>query len=81
MSLLLLGIMIAIFCSSLVAKAFQVDTPQMITVQAGDTLWKLALDIVPDQDPRQTIAKIKYLNNLNSSDLTIGQNLRLELTD
>lgn len=81
MLMLLVLITTAMVCSSLVAKAIQVKGFRTITIQAGDTLWKLAVDIAPNEDPRHTIAKIKNLNELNCSDLIIGQNLRLELTD
>lgn len=45
-------------------------------VQKGDTLWRIARDNVPgEEDKRIYIHEIKELNNLESSNLHIGQKL------
>lgn len=48
-----------------------------ITVGAGDTLWSLAERVDPDADPRDVIAAIMILNDLDSSALQAGQVLLL----
>ena len=48
-----------------------------VTVAAGDTLWSLAESVDPDADPRDVIAAIMTLNDLDSSALQAGQVLRL----
>jgi len=48
-----------------------------ITVDAGDTLWGLAEQVDPDADPRDVIAAIMTLNDLESPTIEAGQVLRL----
>jgi len=46
------------------------------TVKAGDSLWKIAGEHLPDtEDRRGYIYEIKKLNNLQSTNLQIGQEL------
>jgi LysM repeat protein len=47
-----------------------------ITVESGETLWSLAYEIAPTKDPRDVIAEIVSLNQLNS-DLQPGQRIAL----
>ena len=64
-------------CFAKAVNATKEANIQTLTVQSGDTLWCIANFIAPDQDPRTTIAKIKFLNKLDGSDLQIGQNLKV----
>jgi len=48
-----------------------------ITVGAGDTLWSLAEQVDPDSDPRDLIAAIMTLNDLDSPTIEPGQVLHL----
>ncbi|MDQ4039012.1 MAG: LysM peptidoglycan-binding domain-containing protein [Actinomycetota bacterium] len=48
-----------------------------ITVEAGDTLWSLAEQVDPQADPRDLIAAIMTLNDLDSPMIVPGQVLRL----
>ena len=50
---------------------------QQTTVQPGESLWSVATRIAPDNDPREVIAQIRRLNDLQGSQLTIGQQLLL----
>lgn len=50
-----------------------------VTVGHGDTLWAIAQDIAPEQDPREVIAEIKKLNALSVSTVTPGQQLAVPL--
>jgi len=47
-----------------------------ITIESGETLWSLAQQIAPTKDPRDVIADIVSLNQLNS-DLQPGQRIAL----
>jgi len=79
MFLLTLIVGIGIFCFSIAVKATQEKSIEWITVKPGDTLWTIAVSIAPENDPRNTIAKIKQLNQLTGSDLIVGQNLKIEV--
>jgi hypothetical protein len=47
------------------------------TVQPGESLWSVAQRIAPDNDPREVIAQIRRINDLESSQLLVGQQLLL----
>lgn len=42
-------------------------------VTEGDTLWNIAAQVNPDEDPRKVIKEIKNLNNLSLSVIHPGQ--------
>lgn len=54
-----------------------------IAISSGDTLWNIAKyeknnnAYFEDKDVRDIIAEIKYINNLNSSNLSIGDKLHI----
>lgn len=56
-----------------------------VYVTRGDTLWKIALDeqnknsYYKNKDVRDIIYDIKEINNLNVSDLKIGQELKIPI--
>ena len=50
---------------------------EFVTVQPGDSLWDLADQHGPDQDPRDWIARVVQLNALESIELTPGQQIVL----
>jgi len=47
------------------------------TVLAGETLWSIAQELVPGQDPRITIEQLMRANNLRSADIRPGDVLLL----
>lgn len=47
------------------------------TVQPGESLWSVAQRIAPDNDPREVVAQIRRLNDLESAELQVGQHLLL----
>jgi LysM domain len=47
------------------------------TVASGQTLWQLARETAPAADPRDVIAAIIQLNQLESSDVFAGQELAI----
>jgi hypothetical protein len=50
---------------------------EYITVDSGQSLWELAQSIAPKQDPRDVIADIVNLNQLESEAVQPGQRLAL----
>ena len=75
--LALLPIVIAFFLMS--TRAAQADqsgpTTAIVKVEAGQSLWDVAVAIAPDEDPRSTIWAIKALNGLETSEVQAGQAL------
>lgn len=48
---------------------------EYMTVLSGDTLWSIASLVAPEQDPRDVVAEIMSLNQLDSAALQPGQQL------
>ncbi len=61
------------------ARAAQADatgpTTAVVKVEAGQSLWDVAVAIAPNEDPRSTIWTIKALNGLETSEVQAGQAL------
>ena len=61
------------------ARAVQADatgpTTAVVKVEAGQSLWDVAVAIAPNEDPRSTIWTIKALNGLETSEVQAGQAL------
>lgn len=47
----------------------------VIKVEAGQSLWDVAVAVAPNEDPRSTIWTIKTLNGLETSEVQAGQGL------
>jgi LysM repeat protein len=52
-------------------------TFEYVTVYSGDTLWSIAEEHAPNQDPSDYVQKIIDLNNLQSVNVNVGQQLAL----
>mgnify|MGYP001950765515 CR=1 FL=1 len=63
------------------AKATSDDKVSTITVRSGQTLWSIARQIAPEKDPRDVVVMLKQANNLQNSNLTIGQTLKIVKLD
>ncbi|WP_427132863.1 LysM peptidoglycan-binding domain-containing protein [Pseudarthrobacter sp. S9] len=46
-----------------------------VTVQSGESLWAIAGDVAPERDPRDVVADIVQLNNLDAARVMPGQQL------
>ena len=46
-----------------------------VTVQPGESLWAIAEAVAPEQDPRDVVAAIVQLNNLDAARVVPGQAL------
>ena len=53
------------------------DHAPVYTVLAGETLWSIARDLAPGQDPRVTIDQLMRTNNLQSAAIAPGDVLLL----
>jgi len=53
------------------------DAPaqRAVVVREGDTLWSIAQEAQPDQDPRATVDAIHQLNQVDAGALVPGQTL------
>ncbi len=51
---------------------------ETVTVQPGDTLWGIAAEVRPGEDPRQVVHEIAELNGLSGS-LQIGDEIAVPL--
>lgn len=50
-----------------------------VTVMPGETLWSIAEEVAPEEDPREVVDAISDLNRLSSSVLDTGQRLFLPI--
>jgi LysM repeat protein len=50
---------------------------EYITVQSGQSLWSLASQYAPNQDPRDWIAQVVSLNALTQAEVQPGQQIAL----
>jgi hypothetical protein len=48
-----------------------------VTVQSGQSLWSIATSVAPSADPRDVIAEIVSLNQLQSAVVTPGQRVAI----
>lgn len=48
-----------------------------VSVKSGESLWSVAERVSPDRDPREVVAEIAQINNLESSTLLAGQKLEV----
>ena len=46
-----------------------------VTVQSGESLWAIAAAVAPERDPRDVVADIVQLNNLDAARVFPGQRL------
>ena len=64
------------FMSTRVVQADQSGpTTAVVKVEAGQSLWDVAVSVAPNEDPRSTIWIIKELNDLATSEVQAGQAL------
>lgn len=54
-----------------------IESVSWVTVQAGQSLWDLAVEIAPHQDPREFVAQLVSFNRLSSSEIQPGQELAI----
>lgn len=75
-TLAIAGFAISGFIFGQVASATDTKADQVYySVHAGDTLWNIASELAPTQDPRDFITELVELNKLTSASVTPGQKL------
>jgi len=57
------------------ADQLSVTPTVSVTVQPGESLWAIAGSVAPERDPRDVVADIVQLNNLDAARVTPGQQL------
>ena len=58
-------------------QPFDLAGSSTVVVQPGDTLWVIARQVAPQDDPRAVVDEIEDLNGLHGGELMAGQVLRL----
>jgi len=53
------------------------DSLTWVTVEAGQSLWDIAADVAPAEDPREFAAQVAAFNQLGSTVIQPGQELAL----
>lgn len=76
-------ILIISLASSFILKGKAMEAPErylLWTVNEGDTLWSIARDYLPQgRDIREYIYEIKEINQLQTSNIRIGQQLQIPI--
>jgi len=49
------------------------DAPARVVVQTGDTLWQIAAEVAPAEDPAAVVQLLRSANDLDSAPLQAGQ--------
>lgn len=75
-----LGVVAAIAAPGAIANGSQ-STQEFpyIVAQSGDSLWSIASDLEPTADPRDVVAEIQRLNQMQASDLQAGDAIAVPL--
>ncbi|MDN3937251.1 LysM peptidoglycan-binding domain-containing protein [Arthrobacter sp. 1P04PC] len=81
--LILLAALLLSLAGFLTAPAKAADSPASlattptvtVTVQPGESLWTIAGTVDPKRDPRDVVAEIVQLNNLDAAPVLPGQQL------
>ena len=83
--LLLLALVGVLFAAFSLGRSASQAAPQsgepapvaQVTVAHGESLWSVARRVAPQDDPRDVVARIRELNDLDSPHLQPGQQLIL----
>ena len=80
-ALLTMAVLVVALGSSTIATGDAGDSvpTQTVTVQPGDTLWKLATEANPNGDIRQTVDDIMRLNSLPTAHLPMGSEIAVPI--
>lgn len=84
-----LAVFIILIVFSYTLKSFSINkavdpirTTESYLVKPGDTLWTIAIAFKqPQEDPREYIANIMKLNDLNSSMIYVGQDIKIYFSE
>ena len=51
------------------------SSPDIVVVQAGETLWGIAQQVAPGSDPRGVVQQIRRMNDLGTAPIVPGQSI------
>ncbi|MEK9897669.1 MAG: LysM peptidoglycan-binding domain-containing protein [Actinomycetota bacterium] len=57
------------------SEASKSPAPQVVVVQAGETLWGIAREVAPGSDPRGVVRQIRQMNDLGTTPVVPGQSI------
>ena len=57
------------------SEASNSPVPQVVVVQAGETLWGIAREVAPGSDPRGVVRQIRQMNDLGTTPVVPGQSI------
>lgn len=57
------------------SEASNSPVPQVVVVQAGETLWGIAREVAPGSDPRGIVRQIRQMNDLGTTPVVPGQSI------
>ena len=76
--LVIAGLVFGLGASDAVAtRDAATDSLTWVTVEGGQSLWDLAAEIAPAEDPREFAAQVASFNQLASSEIQPGQELAI----
>jgi hypothetical protein len=76
--LLIAGLILGLGASGAVAtNDVATDSLTWVTVEGGQSLWDIAADIAPAEDPREFAAQVAAFNQLDSTVIQPGQELAI----
>ena len=61
--------------SGSMSEASKSPAPQVVVVQAGETLWGIAREVAPGSDPRGVVRQIRQMNDLGTTPVVPGQSI------
>jgi len=66
-----------LFSTASRAESQPASQPPTVTVETGDTLWDIAVRVMPERDGRDAVSELREINRLDGYGLTPGQTLIL----
>lgn len=80
LTLIILSIFLSYITGFFMSEASTVETPIEVKIVAGDTLWDLATTYnYYEEDLREVVYRIKTYNALESSNIKVGQVIKIPM--
>lgn len=74
---LVVGVILGLLVPRLFASSSPSGVPLVHVVSNGETLWKIAAKISPNEDPRSFVYRVTALNGLQQGQIFPGQRILL----
>ncbi|GGD22270.1 LysM peptidoglycan-binding domain-containing protein [Nocardioides daphniae] len=81
---LLLALVVGVALGGVSSASEEAGAPQateVVVVNEGDTLWGIAAGVAEEGEVRAMVSEIRELNNLDSSVVTLGQEIHVPVAD